>query len=314
MSFLNNFKYHYHEKQLGSLIESKNFEEAIKYLFEISDKKKIFYNLSVKHISKLINQISHDDNNNKIVWINSFLKEDINYLNIFLEEYLQSSYQLKQKINSYEEEISNVLTNEENIDFNSLINQSYLFQWLVLNRYPISSKFITNHYSFFSSENNYNFTKPYLTQAYIFVINHPYDVYEHIKKNNNNDQEVARNIFLNLDNKAQLNRVDNIFFNIPQKGWHIHTSSWTDANVLNSLKGKIITKKELHQSTFETLSSIILHLIQSGVKIDLNYDLIENFTKNNSLKESSPKERELSQKEMKFLNQYVIDISNDYEL
>ena len=34
--------------------------------------------------------------------------------------------------------------------------------------------------------------------------------------------------------------------------------------------------KELAENTYETLSSK-LHLIQSGLDIELNYDLIENF-------------------------------------
>ena len=61
----------------------------------------------------------------------------------------------------------------------------------------------------------------------------------------------------------------------------MHTESWTDPNVLSSLRGKIISKKDIINNTFETLSSVILHLIQSGVEMELNYDLIENFTNQN---------------------------------
>ena len=89
--------------------------------------------------------------------------------------------------------------------------------------------------------------------------------------------------------------------------------SWTDANVLNSLKGKIISKKELYENTYEVLSSIILHLIQSGVGIELNYDLIDNFVKNNPIiYKSNPSD--ISQKEKKFLNKYVDDIIDMYDI
>ena len=89
--------------------------------------------------------------------------------------------------------------------------------------------------------------------------------------------------------------------------------SWTDANVLNSLKGKIISKKELYENTYEVLSSIILHLIQSGVGIELNYDLIDNFVKNNPIiNKNNP--NDISQKEKKFLNKYVDDIIDMYDI
>ena len=131
----------------------------------------------------------------------------------------------------------------------------------------------------FFQENNYNFTKQSLSQSYILILNNPYEVYSSIKKTVNQDQEVARNIFLNLDQKEQNESFSKANFKFPTKGWHIHTESWSDPNVLTSLRGKIISKKDIYNNTFETLSSVILHLIQSGVEMELNYDLIELFMK-----------------------------------
>ena len=87
----------------------------------------------------------------------------------------------------------------------------------------------------------------------------------------------------------------------------------TDANVVNSLKGKIISKKDLDNNTYEVLSSIILHLIQSGVELDLDYDLIDQFVKNNPVKHDDSLD-DISTKEMKFLDKYVSDLIEDYEL
>ena len=67
------------------------------------------------------------------------------------------------------------------------------------------------------------------------------------------------------------------------------------------------------ENTYEVLSSIILHLIQSGVGIELNYDLIDNFVKNNPIKIET-NSNELSQKEKKFLNKYVDDIIDMYDI
>ena len=50
--------------------------------------------------------------------------------------------------------------------------------------------------------------------------------------------------------------------------------SWTSSNILNVHKGKVILKKNLISNTFDTLSSIVMHLIQSGSPIDLDYDII----------------------------------------
>ena len=116
-----------------------------------------------------------------------------------------------------------------------------------------------------------------------------------------------------MDQRATLQDQNKTSFYLFRKGWHTNTESWTDANVVNSLKGKIISTKELKNNSYEVLSSIILHLIQSGVEIELDYDLIENFVKNNSYIDNEVYE-ELSTKERKFLDKYVSDIIENYDL
>ena len=313
MSFLNKYQYHYHSKHLENFFISKNYSEIFAYLEKISDNKKVFHDLSLKFVNQAINQSSQDVSKNKIVWINSFLPDDNKYVSSFIENYLLGFNHLKQSINSYQNEISDILIKSEKIDFNTLVNQSYFFQWMIINRQKLPFKFIKNNLPFFSTDDNYNFTKPSITQAYIFIINHPYNIYQSLKIKNNEDQEIARNIFLNLDGQSFDQKINNTSFNLTNKGWHTNTLSWTDANVLNSLKGKIISKKELLENTYEVLSSIILHLIQSGVRIDLNYDLIDNFVKNNPIKIET-NSNELSQKEKKFLNKYVDDIIDMYDI
>ena len=75
---------------------------------------------------------------------------------------------------------------------------------MIINTNNLPYKFISNNLPFFSTKENFNFTKSNITQAYIHVINHPYNIYQSIKKDNNNDPEIARNIFLNLDQRATL--------------------------------------------------------------------------------------------------------------
>jgi len=312
MSFLNKFQYHYHSKHLDTLSNSKNYLELLSYLAKLSNEKKMFHDLSLKYVNKAIHSLNDDVSNKKIVWISSFLDEDKKYVLSFLENYLSNFNPFKQTIKSYQDDIDEILLKAEKIDLNTLINHSYFFQWMIINKQNSSYKFISNNLPFFSTKENFNFSKPNITQSYIYIINHPYDVYQFIKTNNNNDQEVARNIFLNLDQKASLQEHKNSSFYLSKKGWQTNTQSWTDANVINSLKGKIISKKELYNSTYEVLSSIILHLIQSGVEIDLNYDLIDKFVKNNQLKQYDSI-YEISSKERKFLDKYVLDTIETYD-
>ena len=91
---------------------------------------------------------------------------------MFIENYLSNFSLLNQKINSYQNEINNILINPEEINFNTLVNQSYFFQWMIMNNYEIPFKFISNSLPFFSTQENYNFTKSNITQSFIFIINH----------------------------------------------------------------------------------------------------------------------------------------------
>ena len=312
MSFINNFRLHYHIKNLDNLINSEDFDQFFLYLLSLKKNEKIFFQLSLKYASKVINKSQNDFFDKKIIWINSYMKEDLDYLQKFLLFYLGNKKYLSENNPNYLDEIDKIMIQKEEINFNTLVNQSYFFQWMILNNNNLKYNFIINEIPFFSTKDNFNFTKPNLTQSYIFLMNDPYIVYEKIKKIHNNDQEVARNIFLNLDNNPIQSSHGQTNFLLSKKGWHTNTQSWTDPNVLNSLRGKVVLQKDLINQPYETLSSIILHLIQSGVTLDLNYDLIEDFIKNNT--NDINLNSNLSQKEKKFIDKYVSDIYLNHDL
>ena len=151
-----------------------------------------------------------------------------------------------------------------------------------------------------------------MTLCYFYLIDDPYQVYQDLKNKHDNDSEVARNIFLNLDNNYLSHDVNDKKFELDKQGWHTHVSSWKDANVINSLKGKFIFKKNLINDPYDTFSSIIFHLIQSGADIDLNYDVIQKYVNTLPKSQKAP-EVSLSNKEKKFIDQYVQNILYDVE-
>ena len=105
--------------------------------------------------------------------------------------------------------------------------------------------------------------------------------------------------------------IDSTKVEMNKQGWHTHTSSWTDTNVINSLNGKVVLKKDLDENTFEILSSIILHFIQSGLKIKMDYKIIEEFINQNPSNQNSV-QINISQKEKKFIDQYINKIMSSY--
>lgn len=307
MSFLNNFRLHYHTKNIENFIQSENYEEFFHYLLDLKKNEKLFFQLSLKYISSAINNFHNNFSDKKIIWLNSFLIEDLDYLEKFFSFYLSDKTFSSYPMSGYVEAIDKIMLQKDEITFNTLVNQSFFFQWMILNSDQLKYKFISNEIPFFSTKDNFNFTKSTITQSFIFLINDPYVVYQKIKKHNNNDQEVARNIFLNLDNNFDQKTVGKTIFSLSKRGWHTNTQSWKDPNVINSLRGKVILLKDLVSDPYETLSSIILHLIQSGVKIELDYGLIEKYINNNPI---LPDEAiNISQKEKKFIDKYISDIS-----
>ena len=79
MSFLNKYKFHYHNKQLEVFFKSEDYLKLLSYLEKLSDKKKIFHDLSFKYVNNAIHSINDDISKKQIVWINSFRSEDKKY-------------------------------------------------------------------------------------------------------------------------------------------------------------------------------------------------------------------------------------------
>lgn len=313
MSFLSNIKFQYNQKILQDYIKSGNFNDFFNNIEKHRENKKLYTQLLFTLGTDVLKKTDENFFVSKLTWLNSFLEEDLNYLEKFLNFYFQN-YKKNFYINSYEEEIVNelnVLQKIKEINFNDFVNFSYLYQYLILQKNDDNDKFLKNCSPYFSSTGQLNFSNISLTRCFLYVLDHPYSVYDRIKKSLDGDQNLARNIFLNLDNQKSFKKVNNVEIENIKQGWHTHTNSWTGSNVLNVHRGKVILKKDIITNPFDTLSSIILHLIQSGVKIELNYDLINNFISNNPTTKNE-EQFDISHKEKKFIDQYVGDIVSSY--
>ena len=314
MSLLTKIKYQYNSRILQDLFSSNEYSKFFEHLEAQKDNIELYSQLLSKLCSTALLNNNDDIFKSKIIWLSSFMTDDTKYVSNFLNYYTNTIGENFSEASHYEEKIVSILkkiSDIKNLNFVDFVDRSFLYQYLILHEDSSQIKFIRNHLPFFSTPANLNFTKQTLTKSFIYILDHPYSVYQKIKENNQNDQNVARNIFLNLDNHSYFTHIDNIKVEINKQGWHTHTFSWTDTSVINSLNGMVMLKKELVENTFESLSSIILHLIQSDLKIKMDYNIIEEFIQKNPLSKNFP-EINISQKEKKFIDQYIDKILSSY--
>lgn len=314
MSLIKKINSLYKSQILNDLVNSKNYKEFFLELEKLSQNKNSYPDSTPSLVSRAISDYENDFEK-KIIWLNSFDYDDLNYINNFLNFYLAKLYNLKNKINTYEDSILNIFNSTDllrNLSFNDFVNFSYFYQWNIINSNQNPLNFLNNQMPFFSTRNNFNFTKPSLTQCYIYIVDHPYSTYQKIKNNNDQDSDIAKSIFLNLDNSPTIYDAQGVKVEINKQGWHTHVSSWRDANVRNSLKGKFILKSDLIKNPYEALSSIIFHFIQSGANLDMNYEIVEEFinlNKNNN----QILDIKISNKEKKFLDRHIGDLISEIE-
>ena len=314
MSVLTNIKYQYNLRILQDFISSNNYSDFFAQLEKSKGNNKLYTQLLATLGSSAILDNQKDIFSSKIIWLSSFMSEDTTYIANFLDFYNKNIKNSLGTTNQYEEKLISILSDIsmiENLTFSDFVDRSYIYQYLILHENTNKVKFLKNYLPFFSTKNNFNFTKNTLTNSFIYIIDNPYNVYQKIKNNSKGDKTLAQNIFLNLDNHSSFTKINNVEIEINKQGWHTHVLSWIDPNVINSLNGKIILKNDLKQNTFDTLSSLILHFIQSGTNIKMDYNIIKRFIDNYPMKDKSV-EIEISKKEKKFLENYIGDVVSNF--
>ena len=309
MSFLSNVKYRYQTKILDDLLE-KNHKDFIDYLLRLKKDKQLYYSLASKYVPAILAKNEVGISEPKIIWLNSFLRDDLQYVESFLNFYIQKTTNRSEEIQDISSEflkVQNYFSISEKIDFDKIVQCSLFYQWLLSDVKEKNFHIITNLISFFSTEGGYNFTTPKLSKCFLFIVDHPYSVFAKIKNKHDGDSDKAKQLMFNIDGQNIIESKENYNFCPVQQPWHIHLSSWQDPNVIDSLKGKIINLNDLFNNPMDTLSSIVFHFIQSGLLLDMKYDLVEEFIKYNNPKNhiSIPNHDEISNHDKKFIKNSI---------
>ena len=315
MKIIQNIKYQYQLKLLEDLFKESKFSEINSYLSKYCKNSPINgYNLLKKFIPQILNITSEEKIlNDNIVLINSFEKSDCEIISKFIDYYLSKIRFTKFEVSNYQNELTSIIMSLKNlnkIEQDDIFNNSIYYQSILTYLKKDVVQFLDNQFAFFSTPANINFTNIRLSKCYFLLIEHPYNIFQKIK-NKLNSKDLAINEFLNSDDIPLINNFKNVELSVIRKGWGVFTNSWSDPNVVNSLKGAIMKKEEFYDNPEEFFASIILHLRQSNFDIPLDYSLINEYV--SKIKTNiEPQAINISNREKKALKKYVEIISDNF--
>ena len=221
--------------------------------------------------------------NDNLVFINSFDKSDTKIVTNFIDFYLNKVNFSNYEISNYNKElvsIINKIKNKKDVTADDLFQNTLYYQSILTYLNNEKVQFLDNQFAFFSTPSDLNFTNTRITRCYFLLIDHPYTSYKMLK-NKLKSKDLAMNTFLNSDNKPLKYTFDNSILEVTRKNWAVYNNSWSDPNVVNTLRGAIIKKTDYHENSDEFFASIVLHLRQSGYDIPLNYSVISEYLSSN---------------------------------
>ena len=96
------------------------------------------------------------------------------------------------------------------------------------------------------------------------------------------------------------------------QNWPINVSSWAGPNVTSTFRGFVIKYEDLTSNPKQIFAEVVGHLVQSGLKINLNYQDIDDFIRDNPFENKSFDNVEVSNKELKLLRRDLGDISKKF--
>ena len=316
MNLIDKFKRNYQKKFFETYLNDKNFHDLFQEIEKYINSKDIsLLDLINNDIDNILNDIdSRPFVPNNIIWINSFENAEATLVHNFLDFYL-SQQKKSYIIDDYQSVLAEKFSNfkkEFHISFDDLIFNSYLYQLVISLTEKNRILFLKNQMAFFEHSSKKNFTHPALSKCYIYIVRNPLDIYQ-LYKNQNPNAHFAQNKLLNLDQSPSIfnKNSDSQIIEITKKSWSTNIDSWDSENIKNSLNGIVLKYESLINDPEDQYSSLITHLIQSGLDLELDYKLIEEF----SLTQKSIKLdeiTEISNKEKKIIFRDIKDKSEQY--
>lgn len=316
MQILQNIKFQYHIKEINDLVSGNKHRELSENLISLYSKDaKMFFKI-IKHFYRQLIEIRSTENIfiNNLVLVNSFMSDDQKIVSNFFDFYFTKVNFKKFLIDNFSTKIAEV---SQSIDFSSklsvddMINNSIIFQMMMSFKNMEKILFLHNDFVFFSTEQKLNFCHSGQVKCFFHIVDHPYQVYSRLKKINNGDKNISQNIMFNLDNSTHVVSHNDVSIEIMKKGWTVHSNSWCDPNVINSMRGIFIKKEDFKLNPEETYANLILHLRQSGEEIPLDYKLIDQYIEDQPYNDTSDEIEELSNNEKKFIQRNCTDLNED---
>ena len=306
MSFLNKIKLNYNIKLIDDYIASKNNVEIYNILKNTKTEKSDFIFTLLNHVNyKYAN--STDAENlfpNKYTFISSFHYEDQKFISNFLKFYFEKN-QHPIKVDDFSDAVANDLENlkihklPNQITFDQMVEYSDFFLNSLLLEEGSNDYFLSSNAAFFEGPNKKFLIYPNRTRAYIFIHNHPFNIYASLRDKYQNQQQALNELF-NFENNliSSQKKINKYQVLENRQSWSVHTNSWLDPNVLSSYNGMIMGINELINDPVDTLTRLIFHLKQAGLDIEVDYEDIEEYCIKNKLDLSNP---EISNKEKKLI-------------
>ena len=306
MSFLNKIKLNYNIKLIDDYISNKNNVEIYNILKKLKNEKSEFFFTLLNHVNyKYAN--SADGENlfpNKYNFISSFHYQDQKFISNFLKFYFEKN-QHSSKIDDFSDAVANDLENlnihqlPNQITFDQMVDYSDFFLNSLLLEASLNDYFLLSNAAFFEGNNKKFLIYPNRTRTYIFIHNHPYNIYASLRDKYQNQQQALNELF-NFENNlvSSQKKINKYQILENRQSWSVHANSWLDPNVLSSYNGIKIGMNELIHDPIDTLTRLIFHIKQAGLDIEVDYEDIEEYCIKNKL--DAPN-LEISNKEKKLI-------------
>ena len=306
MNFLKKIKSEYNTKLFNDYIINQNYDLAYKLVLDLKGKDQVDFFLFLKSIYNKFIDLPDAFYKKKIIWTLSYDLSDVSFVNKFLNYYLPKNSKTTFDARNYANTLSDYFIKnkigkeDDKISFNDFLKFSSLYQNLLLFDCDKEFLFLDSCGSFFENNQKDYFTNSNIVFCYFYIIASPEILYLRYK-NINKSSEASFNEMFNFSDHHFLNPMQNKL-KVYENRTNLNTNikSWTDSNVINTYKGKIISYQRLLDETEEVLIEILFHLKQYNFDIEINMNDIKNFISSNNIE--SINSIKLSNNEKKFLD------------